>query len=99
MALPTDKTVTFVAEFIDSKGRPAKFVAAPSITLDNPALAELEIGADGYSGKITPLGEVGTLTLTATGTRADGSVVVATGSIDIVTAEPVSGNIAFSEPV
>lgn len=99
MAITTDTDATFIVSFVDKKGRPATFATPPVITLDRTDLGTLTINADGYSGTIVPVGPLGTGTITAVGTRMDGSTVAATAVIEFIAAEPVSGTITVTETV
>ena len=96
--LPASMQVPFTATALDAKGNPSP-VTNFAVAVDNPALATvspLTTSADGTSvaGVLTPVGPLGTVTLTATATASDGSTVTGTQAVTIVA--DVATQIAFT---
>jgi len=75
-----DNTVSISAAFADKSGNSTTPDTAPTWTVDNAALATLAPAADGMSVVVTPVGPVGTATVTLTdGTITASTVLVFTG--------------------
>ena len=84
----------------DQDGKP--FAALPDGTLvsfssDNPAVADFVAGPDGMNGDITS-GDPGNATITATVTKADGSTVTDTITVNVKNTPVGSVNFTAGTP-
>lgn len=66
MDLQIDKPAGFSVSFSDSKGNPARVDGIPVWSITPDGLATLEVGTDGLSATVTPIGALGAAVLKVT---------------------------------
>lgn len=71
-----NNTITLTAAFTDAKGNPTAPASVPVWTLDNSALATIVPAADGLSAVVTPVGPLGTVTVTVTEGTVTGTAAI-----------------------
>jgi hypothetical protein len=97
----TQKLPLFVA-FTDSKGNVASVDGMPSWAVSDEALATLEVGADGLSAVVVPVGALGSFKVQV---KADADLgegvkeIIGEMDIDLMGGEAVAVNISAGAPV
>lgn len=97
----TQKLPLFVA-FTDAKGNVASVDGAPSWAVSDPSLATLEVGEDGLSAVVVPVGVLGSFKVQV---KADADLgeglkeIIGEMDIDLMGGEAVAVNISAGAPV
>lgn len=101
MQLPSDKSVSASASFVDARGNPAVVEGTPVWGTDRPDLLAIADNGDG-SVTVSPVGPLGSGQVTCTGDADLGEGVVSVvllGTVEVIAGTAVGGVINFGEPV
>ena len=96
--LKADQKVGFALQATDEVGNPATFDGTVTYAVDDASILSLVDNGDG-SGEVTATGALGTATLTATATRADGTPAgTGVAAIQVVAGDAETFEIKFGTP-
>ena len=94
-----DQQVSFFAQWTDEVGNPVPPPANATFTftVDDPALLNLTVNADGMSGVVAAVGPLGSTILHAVGT-VDGATYTADEAINVIAGDVERLSFSFGTP-
>lgn len=100
MSLTIHQTDVITAQAVDAANNPVSLPAGvvPVWTVADPTFGTLATAADGLSSVFTPAGPVGSVTIGASATLPDNSVISGKTSLDITGGVPVALTLTAAAP-